>query len=126
MNKPEAVGQHILLDLYDCQCDLSNTSLMQKVLLDAAKEANATIVSHHFHTFSPHGVSGVVIIQESHFTIHTWPEHNFASIDIYTCGDDMNFEQGIDYLQKELQANKLVKKHFERGNHIIKQLIDNE
>ena len=124
--KPEAVGQHILLDLYDCQSDLSDTTLMESTLVQAAEASNATIVSHHFHTFSPHGVSGVVIIQESHFTIHTWPEHNFASIDIYTCGDEMNFEAGISHLQEELKASKLVKKHFERGNHIIKPLIENE
>ena len=123
MNSP-AIGQHILLDLYDCQADLSDTKLMEAILVDAVKEANATIVSHHFHTFSPHGVSGVIIIQESHFTIHTWPEHQFASIDIYTCGTGMNFEKGIAYLHKKLVAKKVIKKHFERGNQIIKQLVD--
>ena len=68
--KLEAVGQHILLDLYDCQSDLSDTALIENILVNAAEAANATIVSHHFHTFSPYGVSGVVIIKESHLTIH--------------------------------------------------------
>ena len=97
---------------------------MEEVLLEAADKAGATIVSHHFHKFSPHGVSGVVIIQESHLTIHTWPEHQFASIDIYTCGAEMNFDAAVEYLKVKFASNKIVIKQFERGNQVIKQLIE--
>ena len=64
-------------------------------------------------------MSGVIIIEESHLTIHTWPEHNFASVDIYTCGEEMDFESAVNYLKVKFASDKIVLKHFERGNHII-------
>ena len=124
MSSNEPIGQHVLLDLYNCHEDLKNSAFVEQALLEAANKAGATIVSHHFHKFSPCGVSGVVIIQESHLTIHTWPEHAFASVDIYTCGKEMNFESAVDYLKQKFVSDKIVIKHFERGNHIIKQLIE--
>lgn len=117
------IGQHVLIDFYDCQVDLTNKELVERILLESAKESGATIVSKHFHQFNPIGISGVIIIEESHFTIHTWPEHNFASIDFYTCGDKINFSRAIDYLKQNLNSSKVVEKQFERGNHLIKQLI---
>lgn len=117
------IGQHVLIDFYDCQVDLTNKELVERILLESAKESGATIVSQHFHQFNPIGISGVIIIEESHFTIHTWPEHNFASIDFYTCGDKINFSRAIDYLKQNLISSKVVEKQFERGNHLIKQLI---
>lgn len=124
MSEINAIGQHVLLDLYNCHEDLKNSSFVEEALLEAADKAGATIVSHHFHKFSPHGVSGVVIIQESHLTIHTWPEHQFASVDIYTCGTEMNFDAAVEYLKVKFASDKIVIKHFERGNQVIKQLIE--
>jgi len=119
MSNNPAIGQHVLLDLYNCHEDLKNSAFVEEALLEAANKAGATVVSHHFHKFSPCGVSGVVIIQESHLTIHTWPEHNFASVDIYTCGEEMNFESAVNYLKVKFASDKIVLKHFERGNHVI-------
>lgn len=119
MSSNLAIGQHVLLDLYNCHKDLENSSFVEEALLEAADQAGATIVSHHFHKFSPCGVSGVVIIQESHLTIHTWPEHNFASVDIYTCGKEMDFTAAVNYLKTKFDCDKIVTKHFERGNHMI-------
>tara|TARA_B100000809_G_scaffold223422_1_gene232953 strand:- start:254 stop:661 length:408 start_codon:yes stop_codon:yes gene_type:complete len=119
MSNSPAIGQHVLLDLYNCHEDLRDSKFVEEALIEAANKAGATIVSHHFHKFSPCGVSGVVIIQESHLTIHTWPEHNFASVDIYTCGEEMNFESAVNYLKHKFASDKIVLKHFERGNHLI-------
>ena len=116
-------GKHLLIDFYECQLDLSDLSLIEDSLHQSAKLSGATIVSKHFHQFSPVGISGVIIIEESHFTIHTWPEHNFASVDFYTCGDTINFDLAVDVLRESLRAKRFVKKQFERGNQIIKQLI---
>ncbi len=117
------IGQHVLLDLYQCNEDLSNTSLIQEIMVEAANQAGATIVDERFHTFSPQGVSGMVIIKESHLSIHTWPEHCFASVDIYTCGEVLNFEKAIAWLKKSLGTDNCVQKHFERGNYIINERI---
>lgn len=81
------LGKHLLVELYDCDPKLINdNAVVEREMQRAAKEAKATIVRSTFHTFSPFGVSGVIVIAESHLTIHTWPEHNYAAIDIFTCG----------------------------------------
>lgn len=82
-----ALGRQVLVDLFGCDpVLLSDEAHVQRVMEDAARAARATIVRSVFHRFSPQGVSGVVVIAESHLTIHTWPERGAASIDIYTSG----------------------------------------
>jgi S-adenosylmethionine decarboxylase len=106
MNQNAALGRHILLELYDCPLHLlSDIEGLERALRAAAEAMGASVVTSNFHQFSPYGVSGVVIIQESHLTIHTWPEHRYAAIDIFTCGD-IELERGVQYLQEELQAQR--------------------
>jgi S-adenosylmethionine decarboxylase len=79
-------GTHLLLDLWGA-ANLTDPELIDRALRDAAEAANATILHSHFHHFGPDGgVSGVLVLAESHISIHTWPERNFASIDIFMCG----------------------------------------
>lgn len=81
-------GIHYLIDLQGCKEELlSNKSLLATTMEEAAKHAGATIVETLLHQFNPHGLSGVVVIAESHLAIHTWPEHNYAAIDVFTCGN---------------------------------------
>ena len=71
----EALGRQILVEFYDCDSSsINDVEFIEEAMLNATKEANATIISHNFHKFSPYGVSGVVVIAESHVAIHTWPE----------------------------------------------------
>lgn len=84
----QALGTHILLELNQCPAELLlEKELLERTLVESADLAGATVVKSVFHQFSPHGLSGVVVIAESHITVHTWPEHNYAAIDIFTCGD---------------------------------------
>jgi len=109
------LGTHVLLEFYECPADLlSDPTQMEKLLTTAATEMNATVVNSNFHHFSPLGVSGVVIIQESHLTIHTWPEYGYAAVDIFTCGE-IDLEQGIAILQMGLKASKIERKLILRG-----------
>ena len=79
-------GTHLLVDLWDAD-NLSDPQHIDAALRDAALKAGATILHSHFHHFTPNGgVSGVVVLAESHISIHTWPERNFAAIDIFMCG----------------------------------------
>jgi S-adenosylmethionine decarboxylase len=79
-------GLHLLLDLWGAT-NLRDPETIDRALREAAVEANATILHSHFHHFSPDGgVSGVVVLAESHISIHTWPERDFAAIDIFMCG----------------------------------------
>mgnify|MGYP000456923456 FL=1 len=87
----EALGRQILVEFYDCDSSsINDVEFIEEAMLNATKEANATIISHNFHKFSPYGVSGVVVIAESHVAIHTWPEYNYAAVDIFTCGDTID------------------------------------
>lgn len=75
----------------------------------------ATIVQSVFHEFNPHGLSGVVIIAESHIAIHTWPEHRCAALDIFTCGQRLHAQPGIDYLRQAFAARDLCYVEIPRG-----------
>ncbi len=79
-------GMHLLVDLWGAS-NLCDPQHIDRALREAAEAANATILHGHFHHFSPNGgVSGVLVLAESHISIHTWPERDFASIDIFMCG----------------------------------------
>ena len=75
------------MELSGCCPDLLNSvKEIESILLGAAVDGGATVISSHFHPFSPQGLSGVIVIAESHITIHTWPEHGYAAVDVFTCG----------------------------------------
>ena len=115
MKKRKVLGKHILLELYDCpQSKMNDIEGLEKQLCQAAEIMGATLVDSRFHQFSPYGVSGVVVIQESHLTIHTWPEFGYAAIDIFTCGD-IDMDAGIKYLEKALQSRRVDSRLIERG-----------
>jgi S-adenosylmethionine decarboxylase len=79
-------GMHLLIDLWGAS-NLDSPELIDKTLCDGALAAGATILHSHFHHFTPNGgVSGVVVLAESHISIHTWPERNFAALDVFMCG----------------------------------------
>ncbi len=109
------LGKHYLLELYDCPAELlSDPNFIDKKMNEAAREMEASIVESNFHHFNPLGVSGVIIIKESHLTIHTWPEYGYAAIDIFTCGK-IYMERGIDFLIEALNAKSSEVKKMGRG-----------
>jgi len=112
----KALGKHILAEFYGCSFDtINNTDLIEKLFLFAAKESGATIIDHNFHKFEPQGVSGVVIISESHLTIHTWPEYEYCAIDIFTCGDRIDNDYCLRILEEGLQAKNISITEMRRG-----------
>ncbi len=87
----KALGKHLLAEYYGCdRAAIDDVRLVEQSMLEAARRSGATVIGSSFHVFEPYGVSGVVVISESHLAIHTWPEHNFAAVDIFTCGDDVD------------------------------------
>lgn len=94
-----ALGTHLLVELRDCNAEtLKDLSAVKEALVAAAKEAKATIIDVSFHEFNPFGISGMVVIAESHLSIHTWPEYSYAAVDIFTCGDTIKPEIAAQYL----------------------------
>jgi S-adenosylmethionine decarboxylase proenzyme len=121
-NKPTPFypGQHILIDYYGCSVEVLNDALLlEKYLLETAYLIGATVVSVQFNAFNPIGVSGVVIIAESHLTIHTWPELGYAAVDFFTCGF-MDTSVGLGYLEGVLEAKEVEVKKVERLNKNLK------
>ncbi len=104
-----ALGRHLTIEFYECEPDiLLNKDDVKEALLKAAKDSGATIINSSFHDFEPQGVSGVVIIAESHFTIHAWPEHNYAAVDIFTCGDSLDLDIALSSLKTSLGSKNVV------------------
>jgi S-adenosylmethionine decarboxylase proenzyme len=114
--KDTYLGQHILAEFYGCNSNiLNNKELIEKMMTNAAVACGATVVEKKFHMFSPYGVSGVVIISESHLAIHTWPEYGYAAVDLFTCGDTCKPEIAYNYLEKELRADSSSYSELKRG-----------
>ena len=74
-----------------------------------------TVIKSFFHAFSPHGITGMIIITESHFSIHTWPEYGYAAVDIFTCGTRVDPWKAADFLKEHLEASEIQVRDFRRG-----------
>jgi S-adenosylmethionine decarboxylase proenzyme len=91
------------LELKGCDKEvLNDVGFLREALLAAAGGAGATVLGESFHQFSPQGVSGVVIIAESHLCIHTWPEYGYAAADIFTCGNSVRPEKAAEIIVRKL------------------------
>jgi len=111
-----SLGRHLLVELYNCDSKILNdVHKVEAIMVDAAKHAKANIVDVVFHTFNPHGISGVIVIAESHLAIHTWPEYNFASVDVYTCGTEINPWRAYNYMAKRFKAKNTTALEMKRG-----------
>lgn len=110
--KMKVLGKHLILELYDCNPErLKERHIVENIMLTAAQEAGANVIGTFFHQFKPYGVSGVIIITESHFSVHTWYEYGYAAVDVFVCG---NVDLGV--------AVKELVKGFEAGMFKIKLL----
>ena len=118
MNRP--LGTHGLLDLHGCPPQpLRDAALLQTLLEQAAGQCGATVLSAHFHTFGGGGgVTGVLLLAESHISIHTWPEHGFAAADIFMCGTPA-LQTARMLLQNALGARRVKWTAARRGELLL-------
>ncbi len=108
-------GKHYLIDYSHCDSEIIKfLSTVRETLLRAVRDCGATLIDSQFHQFEPFGVSGVVLIAESHLSVHTWPEDGFAAADIFTCGE-MNPDVAIDRIQRDFKAQDVSVKVLVRG-----------
>jgi len=112
----KSLGKHLIVELYDCdRVRINDVAQVERILVEAVKFSKATIIQPVFHQFSPHGVSGVVVIAESHFTIHTWPEYGYCAVDIFTCGDLIDADLALHFLKEQFEAKNLSVVDIKRG-----------
>lgn len=110
------LGVEVLIEFFDCDKSvISSVRQIETIMAEAARATKSHIVDLIFHTFKPHGVSGVVVIKESHLTIHTWPEFGYACADIFTCGKRALPWRAYKVLAKKLKAKKVSVMELKRG-----------
>jgi S-adenosylmethionine decarboxylase len=113
------LGTQVVLDLYECETGhLDDIAWVKKTLVQAAVAAGATVVETVFHKFAPCGISGVVVIAESHLAIHIWPEHRYAAVDVFTCGETVQMEAATALLAREFRSKRPVQRRFTRGDGV--------
>lgn len=109
------LGSHLLVEYEGCDPDLlDDEAKIRDLMREAARAAGATEVAVVFHRFSPQGVTGVVVVEESHLSIHTWPEYGYASVDFYTCGE-CEPKRAHEVLLRGLCATRAEVMRVERG-----------
>lgn len=112
----KSLGKHLIIEYHGCDpAVLDDKELIETYLVKAVRLSGAAIIKPFFHQFSPHGVTGVVVIAESHFSVHTWPEYGYAALDIFTCGDEIRAEPAVSFLRESLGAGHYSVMEIKRG-----------
>ncbi|MFA5519957.1 MAG: adenosylmethionine decarboxylase [Spirochaetota bacterium] len=109
------LGIHLIADFFECDSSvINNIESVEKILTESVIISGATLIKPFFHRFSPQGISGIIVVAESHFSIHTWPEHSAAAVDIFSCGDF-----------NHIAALKLIKEKIKSANNSVVQIARN-
>lgn len=110
------LGRHLIVEYTGCNKKvLDNVRQLEKHMHGAVLSAGATIVRSVFHRYAPQGVSGVVVIAESHISIHTWPEYGYAAVDFFTCGETVDPHKAQEYMKLKLAASDAHVSELKRG-----------
>ena len=111
----DLLGKHCILELYGChQGKLNDEAFVRTTITAAAKYAGATLLNLITHHFEPQGVTGLALLAESHISIHTWPENQYAAVDVFTCGDHTMPDKACEFVKNELLAKEYSLKILER------------
>lgn len=112
----KSLGKHALVEFYRCSPQiLNNADALEEIVLRALKTAGTSVINSFFHKFSPHGITGIIIIAESHFAIHTWPEFRYAAVDLFTCGDSIDNLRAMELIKDEIQSGHYSLMEISRG-----------
>lgn len=112
--KKEYAGTHLIVEFWHGKI-IEDSKKVEEILIQAVKEAKSTPLETVFHKFSPQGLTGVILLAESHIAYHSWPEANYLAIDIFTCGDKAMPFKALDYLKKTFEPEKVEIKTIKRG-----------
>ena len=112
----KVLGNTLLAELIRCRNSILNEAdVIEEIGRESARLAGATVLKSEKHQFTPQGVSVVVFIAESHIAIHTWPEYDYAAVDIFTCGEKVNPRLALDYIVQKLGAEVSRSLEIKRG-----------
>ena len=112
----KSLGKHLIIEFFQCdRTILNDLKILENHFLAAVELSGATVIQPCFHQFSPHGITGVVVVAESHFAVHTWPEYGYCALDIFTCGDNVDGHKALNYLKEKLKAANTSVMEVKRG-----------
>lgn len=107
-------GIHLIAEFWGCKI-IEDSKKIERILVTAAKEAKNIPLKIAIHKFNPRGITGVLLLKESHIAIHSWPEFDYLAIDIFTCGNKSMPYKALKYLKKEFQPKKIEIQEIKRG-----------
>ena len=103
----DMLGKHCILELYQCDLfRLNDEAFIRTIINSAARISGATLLNLITHKFEPQGITGLALLAESHISIHTWPEHGYAAVDVFTCGEHTSPEIACEVIYNELLAQR--------------------
>jgi len=108
------LGEHIIIEFLG-SINLDHYAVISDVLRQAASQAGATVLKVEAHKFEPCGMTCLAMLQESHISVHTWPEHGYVAIDIFTCGSHVNIDKALEVLQDFFKPQKVELIRLDRG-----------
>jgi S-adenosylmethionine decarboxylase len=109
------LGIHYLAEFFDCnRAKIDDAAYIERIMLEATELSGARMIKPFFHQFSPQGVSGVIVIAESHFAIHTWPEHGYAAVDLFSCAD-FDYKSALNHIRERIEARHHFVAQVKRG-----------
>jgi S-adenosylmethionine decarboxylase len=111
----EHLGQHVIIEFWGCNDGINDADLMRTAIIDAVRAANATLLDINVHTFSPHGVTGVAVLSESHLSVHSWPEYGYLAADVFTCGATTDPGAAVDVLRRYFKPRRVELQELRRG-----------
>lgn len=107
-------GIHLIAEFWNGKI-IEDPQKIKRILSEAVKKANNTPLEIFVHKFQPQGLTGIVLLAESHISLHTWPEFKYVALDIYTCGDKSQPAKALDYLKRQFKPKKIEIKEIKRG-----------
>lgn len=114
IKKLKYAGIHLLAEFWYGKI-IEDPKEIERILIEAVKRADNTPLKVAIHKFNPQGITGVILLAESHIALHSWPEFNYLAIDIFTCGDKALPLKALHYLKKMFKPKKVEIKEIKRG-----------
>ncbi len=110
----QGVGTHLVLELWGCE-NLNSPETVEQALRDVVEATGVTLLDLRVYPFQPIGVTGVAIVAESHIMIHTWPEHGYAAVDVFTCGEERDLKSAVEVIRGYFKPERVQMMHIVRG-----------
>jgi S-adenosylmethionine decarboxylase len=114
LKKQKSLGIHLVADFWFGK-KIENPKELERILIESAKKSGNIPLKFSYHKFNPHGLTGVLLLAESHISFHSWPEFGYLAIDIFSCGKNTKPEKALNYLKRVLKPKKVEVFIIKRG-----------